>query len=45
MPALEDILAILGEQHALLSKRYPIRRLALLDPGRAAMPERTATSM
>ena len=29
MPTLEDILAILREQHALLSRRYPIQRLAL----------------
>jgi predicted nucleotidyltransferase len=29
MPTQEDILAILREQHALLSSRYPIRRLAL----------------
>ena len=29
MPTLEDILAILREQHALLSRRYPIHRLAL----------------
>jgi len=29
MPTLEDILAILREQHAFLSRRYPIHRLAL----------------
>ncbi len=29
MPSLEDILAILREQHTLLSQRYPIQRLAL----------------
>jgi predicted nucleotidyltransferase len=29
MPTLEDILATLRQQHALLSRRYPIQRLAL----------------
>ncbi|HJX26599.1 MAG TPA: nucleotidyltransferase family protein [Thermoanaerobaculia bacterium] len=29
MQTLEDILTTLREQHALLSRRYPIRRMAL----------------
>ena len=29
MPTLEEILATLREQHALLSRRYPLGRLAL----------------
>lgn len=29
MPASEEILAILREQHPRLSRRYPIRRMAL----------------
>jgi predicted nucleotidyltransferase len=29
MPSLQEILTILREQHRLLSRRYPIQRLAL----------------
>lgn len=29
MPTTQEILAILREQHALLGRRYPIRRMAL----------------
>jgi len=29
MPTLEEILAALREQHAILSRRYPIQRMAL----------------
>jgi len=29
MPTLEDILAALRHQHAILSRRYPIQRMAL----------------